>query len=190
MNQEEFSHCLAALEACWPNTVRPWSPGTVQTWEGLWMDLDVAAVLVAIQALATDGREFPPPPGLVRQQVIQLKMDLPTADEAWGEVRKQIAAVGSLRGTVRWQGKQDILIEPRWSNPLIGRVADNFGWDELCQSENPDATRAHFMQMWREAVGRQRSEQARTPMAAALLSQTGIALPNLSADRALGPVDE
>jgi len=174
MTRDEFAGCLRLIKAYWPHAGRDWTPEHLQAWESLLLDLELPVVLAAIQALAADGREWPPPPGLIRQRVVALTNPIPDGDQAWAEVQQQIRRVGSLRR----YGE-----EPTWSHPLIGRIADTLGWDQLCMSENQMADRAHFLRMWTEAVNRTGTADALPPAARQVLAGRGIEIPDLSINR-------
>lgn len=182
MTKDELSRCIALMEGYWPHGVRTWTPEAVEIWEGLLLDLDARLVATAIQTLATRGREFPPPPGLLRRQALELVSDLPNAEQAWGEVCEQIHRVGVYRG---WSGSREL----EWSHPLVGRLADSLGWEELCMSENQMADRAHFLKLWAAAVENEHAVENMPPAGKALLASVladkGLHLPNLNAQRAL-----
>lgn len=93
---------------------------------------------------------------------------IPEADAAWAEVQEQISRVGSKRGMEDWtQPKNEDGTQPThqpvWSHPVVGQLADSMGWDELCNSENVMADRAHFLKMYDDAAARNRREQNATP---------------------------
>lgn len=178
MTRDEFSRCLALIRSYWPHGTSSWHTDAIQAWESLLLDLDANLVAATIQVLATEGREWPPPPGVVRQRASQLVSALPSSDQAWGEVREQVRRVGSSRGTENWTTRT--VSEPTWSHPLIGEVADRLGWDSLCQSTNEMADRAHFLKLWEHAAAHQRTTEAMPPAARAALAAHGIELPNLS----------
>lgn len=172
VTRDEFSRCITLIRRYWPHGTASWSAEVFETWESLLLDLDHIATAAAIQTLATEGREWPPPPGVVRKKVCDLVNPLPSADQAWGEVREQIRRVGSTRGMA---GAPEVV----WSHPLVGQVADRMGWQELCMSTNEMADRAHFLKMWETASSRERTATALPPATRQALEARGIALPNL-----------
>lgn len=179
VTRDEFSRCIALIRRYWPHAGASWDADTIETWESLLLDLDTNPVAAAVQALAADGRDWPPPPGLVRRRACELIWPLPDADEAWGQVREQIRRVGSSRGVVHWPSGETV--EPVWSHPLVGEVADRFGWSALCQSTNEMADRAHFLRMWEQASASHRATTSLPPAARAALAAHGIELPDLRA---------
>lgn len=176
MTRDEFSRCVAMLEVYWPHGNAKWTVEAIELWEGLLLDLDAVSVAAAIQALAIDGRDWPPPPGLIRNRAIALANPLPGASEAWLEVCTWIRKVGSYRG---FRGFDEVV----WSHPLVGHVADTLGWDNLCQSENPMADRAHFFKLWEQTCERQRADAALPERTRRALDARRIHLPNLAFER-------
>jgi hypothetical protein len=51
--------------------------------------------------------------------------------DAWGDVIRAVGRVGRYR-------------EPRFADPAVTRAVAAIGWREICDSENHEATRAHF----------------------------------------------
>lgn len=177
MTRDEFSRCIALVGHYWPHGTNTWTADVLEAWESLLLDLDPYATAAAIQVLATEGREWPPPPGVVRRKAHDLTDPLPSADEAWGEIRDQIRRVGSTRGTLDYRTGD--VIQPAWSHPLIGQTADRLGWDQLCRSENEMADRAHFLRIWADTSTRQRTLTALPPATRTALAARGVALPDL-----------
>jgi len=173
----EFAACVVLLRRLWPHATDHLTADVLETWEGVLLDLEATHVAAAIHAFAVDGDRWPPPVGAIRKRALSLTAPVPEGDEAWGEVRRQIAVVGSKRGMLDFGTGR--VVEPVWSHPLIGEVADRFGWQELCMSENQMADRAHFLRMWGEASARRRTFDALTPAARAVLEAAGVRLPDL-----------
>ena len=60
---------------------------------------------------------------------------LPTAAEAWEEVSRLVNTVGPYRA-------------PVYSCDTVKRAAQAIGWRQLCEGDNPEADRAHFMRIY------------------------------------------
>ncbi len=71
-------------------------------------------------------------------------------DEAWALVVASFTTVGGYR-------------EFPDDHPLVAETVRAIGWTVLCQSDNPEADRAHFLQLYRGRVERARREDAATP---------------------------
>lgn len=184
MTKDEFSRCLALVRVYWPNGTKAWTAEAVTAWESLLLHLDVASVAAAIQVIAMDGKEWPPTPGQIAKRTLELTQPLPAADEAWKEVRFWVGRIGwSKYGQEDFRTGEKCL--PEWSNALIGRIVDAMGWQELCESENEVADRAHFMRMWAEASQHQTTLDHLPPAARAVLQARGVAIPDLSVPKEL-----
>lgn len=152
MTRDEMLQVMALVSVYWPHWQIPDTDDEadffVAAWERLLGDLDVAPVVAAIDALATEGERHAPGPGRVRSKAISLTQptEAPTEDEAWAEVKMMIRRVGSLV----YYDKHDRVLE--WSHPAIEQVVGSLGWKTLCESENEVADRAHFRQMYAERV--------------------------------------
>ncbi len=181
MTRDEFRRCVALVDAYWPHGGRAWTVEALDAWQALLLDLDAVHVAAAIVALAGDGREWPPPPGLIRRRCMDLTGTVPGADEAWGEVCDQVRRVGWTRGMESWNGGGRQVVEPGWTHPLIGALADRMGWDALCQSTNPMADRAHFLKLWDAAAERARIVEQLPPAAAEALAKRSLELPDMRA---------
>lgn len=183
MNQTEYATIIRRIKDMWPHGTKDWTADTLKSWEPLLQDLDPMHTVAAILAIASEGAKWPPAAGEVRRMALELASPMPTADAAWSEVTGWIAKIGTRRHTMDFATGD--ICEPVWSDPLIGRIADSIGWDQLCASENVMADRAHFLRMWAEAVTRQRAVDHLPPVAAAALAARGVPMLNLSADREL-----
>lgn len=70
---------------------------------------------------------------------------LPNVNDAWKEVRKNISVCGFYQ-------------KPQWSHELIEHSVSAFGWSELCNSENPEASRAHFFKIFDGELSRYKNK--------------------------------
>ena len=170
MTRDELKKVLETLADGWPNYKA--NRGTVRLAELLLLPFDVGPVMAALASYYVEGEAFAPTVGQLVQRAAALAegSDAPTADEALDEVWRAIAHVGAYR-------------TPEWSHPAVERaVAAYGGWQQVCANDNPDAFRAQFAKLYASARSRAGVQQA---VAAIGASWGGIALPNLSADRAI-----
>lgn len=153
MNDQQISLLIGLCSQWWPNWRSPESlPTMVVSWRQLLGDVDFDAGLAAISEHATSGEHFPPPVGVIRRRAIELAMpggSAPTVDEAWLEVRKEIARVGCFVPSV---GEPERVAT--FSHPSITAVVNSMTWLSLCTSTNEVADRAHFARMYAERVRR------------------------------------
>ncbi len=73
MTDGEFSEVLASWAAYWPAQAEIPTGAVASAWRELWADYTMAEVAGALRRLATDGREFPPPPGVVAKMVEDIR---------------------------------------------------------------------------------------------------------------------
>lgn len=153
MSGAEVVQLFALISTYWPNFHVPKGPEAAVAFREAWLrllgDLDNAAVVAAVDSLAAEARDFPPPPGVIRNRAVQLQVGPggPGMDEAWAEVQAEIARVG-------WTGALDPARKPLFSHPSITAAIEAMGWQTLCESENPMADRAHFLKLYGTATER------------------------------------
>ena len=103
-------------------------------------DIPDEALIQAVSEHIAHNDEFPTIAGLRR---LALAGQHPAPGDAWGEVVRQMQAVGRYR-------------TPAFSHPLITQAVDQVGgWQALCKSDNLVADRAHFLRIYEELVRRE-----------------------------------
>jgi len=166
MEDSSIAKLIATAKALWPSwTTAPQSGKEFEVYVGAWRtqlgDLDERFVLAGLSSLSSDGREFVPPVGLLRQTAIEMQRKaegtgLPTADEALREVKAAIDEHGSYGS-------------PRWSHRVIRDCVNAIGWREICMSQSPDTVRAHFLKMYAERAKVWNREDVAPPIVNELL---------------------
>lgn len=81
MTHSQWLRIAADVAARWPN--QPWPDATIAAYFEDLRDMDAEQVSVAVRALSRAGREFPPTSGMIRQQVVELTLDLPDWAFVW-----------------------------------------------------------------------------------------------------------
>lgn len=107
-----------------------------------WCDVigDLHYSLLRAAVIAEAGREFPPPVGIIRRRAMEIMLESrgdrsPSADEAWREVVTKLRQVG----------RQEF---PEWSHPAVEAAVRTIGWIWICDSENMDVLRSHFLRFY------------------------------------------
>lgn len=168
MTEREYTGVITLVSALWLNSA--WTADTAKAAESLLLDLDAGLVLAAVEALAAEGREFAPPPGVVRLRATTLAHPaLPELDQALKEVADAVSSVGIYR-------------TPEFSHPAIQAAVDAITWQEVCNSTNPEAFRAHFLRLY-GTTGERAKREAASPESVREL----VAGLDLRLDRVLGP---
>ena len=165
MKKTEVLKLVTVTKTLWPN----WKGAdtadelalAVDTWQAILDDIPTDLALAAVRSLATSGREFAPPVGVIRQKAVQLVSaatggNAPDVDEAWAEVRHATSSRGYMAG------------QPDWSHPAIAAAVHSIGWKDLCHSTNHDALRAHFFKVYGTAQARADAERDLPPAARAV----------------------
>jgi hypothetical protein len=152
VNKVDALKLIGAAQMLWPSwRDAPSTQRDVALMADVWLTVleDVPADLAyaALTVLAAEGREFIPPPGVIRRHAILLRArasgDLPPGvDEAWREVQTRVRKEGR-------HGWND-----DWSHPCIDETVQTMGWWQLCDGANQDSLRAHFRQFYTEATTR------------------------------------
>ncbi len=101
-------------------------------------DLPIEDVKAAMERCIREGRWFPKPVELREHACNACAADMLSAQEAWGVVQAAYYSVGRYR---------EFPVDSIGGTALKAAV-DAIGWDQLCNSENPDATRAHFFRVY------------------------------------------
>lgn len=169
MTDAEIAQAIAYCRVLWPHSrVADTEQATViLAWRGLVADLELRHVRAAIDKLAAEGREHAPPPGVIRRIATRFREDsqtgdLPSADEAWAEVLREISRVGY---TIELTGE-----ELQFKHPVIQAAVDALGWGYICRSTDHMADRAHFIRFYETACQRLAFEQAMPPSVRGLIS--------------------
>lgn len=156
MNRHEILKLVWTVKAHWAN-FQVFEGDLLQVQAAAWMDLldDISFdhARAAVAELDAHGREFAPTPGMIRAQALaRAGLGAPDFDQALAEAMLTARTVGRT-GT------------PEWSHPAIGNaVAALGGWSAFCNSENPEALRAHFRQAYETAAARADHEAVTPPV--------------------------
>lgn len=140
MNDNEIAKLVGLVHTLWPTFEA--MPETVPAWRLILRDLDYEPAKTAVIGLSTDGREFPPPVGMIRQRTLKaLGHGAPDVDQAVEEVMGAATYLGFAR-------------QPTWTHPAIADAVRAVGWDYVCYEPNQPAVRAHLRQAYESAAAR------------------------------------
>jgi len=137
MNDLTFKKGIAYIFKCFPVMEKSTDPEAVKVWRTLLSDMMDEEFVTGVIRLCRETREFYPGTNIVamiREHADKINHPIISAEEAWGEVMKQISSVG-FYGT------------PVWSDPIIKTAIQAIGWKILCHSDEQQlgVHRAHFM---------------------------------------------
>lgn len=140
--EQEIVDLLAVLSDAYPSsTIRP---GTIAVYATMLTDLSAEQLKVAVKLCIARCTFFPTVAELLDEikHLDDYAQSAPTAMEAWGAVCREVCRCGQY-----WRydiGGQ----KPNFGDPVIERVVQGMGYRALCESDNPEADRAHFLRAY------------------------------------------
>lgn len=149
MTFEQTCQLVAGVQALWPHIAL--ADDTPGVWHSLLEPFELADAEQAVRELAVQGREFPPPVGVLVKALADRATDIPEWDEAWAEIHRLIRRYGSY----------ELPPEDAFSHPVIAAFARP-AWQELCMGPAPgtDGHPTHEAQQ-REAYKAMRARASR-----------------------------
>lgn len=142
MTEDQVLEIVARIKDAYPRQVV--GLGTLAVYSQMLGDLPYAAANNAVRDLLASSRFFPTI-AEIRERVVALRLDAPAPEQAWGEVVTAFGYPGRTR-------------TPKWPHPLIGKAVDCLGWQEMCDSDNHESTRARFIEAYASISRRQMHE--------------------------------
>ena len=137
---EIISLVTIAIASC-PSAQEKDPEPIVNAWSLLLGDIPYEVAKAAVMKVCRSSRFFPSVAEIVdAAHELDPRTDkLPTAAEAWEEVKKLLSSVGPYVSERR---------PLKFSCLTVERATRAIGWQQLCGSENPEADRAHFMRIY------------------------------------------
>lgn len=129
MTRADALEVMAMLVAAWPTRQMP--PSAVDVFALALGDLDADETKAAVVQLV-QTRTFCPSIGEIRGAVVGARLKLPSAEQAWGIVRRAVSRVGVYRA-------------PVFDCDEVDGAVEDIGWDTVCNAPPGDApTRSRF----------------------------------------------
>lgn len=152
MNKKEFSKIVVGLKAAYPRFNMISTDEDALFWYQMLQDMNYSIVKNAVLDYISINT-FPPSIANIRglcteRYGIQIK----SYSEAWGTVQKAINTFGWDKPFEAYQTMDDLTVE----------VVRELGWNNMCQNDNPTATRANFREAY-EAKAREKQSQKQLP---------------------------
>jgi hypothetical protein len=154
MTPQEAGTIIALIAARYPTPMLP--EETLDFWAHLIEDLDYEqACAQAWYWFRSQPADERLEPAVLRRlvaaaQAAALAQPHLEPEEAWAFVTRAFTVTGRYRPFPR-------------THPLVADVVDALGWETLCNSDNPVADRAHFLQLYRARLERGRRAAAAAP---------------------------
>lgn len=151
MTRAEAARLLAWVAANHPQMQERDLRPTAELWCRMLADIPYELAERAVAKILATNR-FWPSVAEVREAALELSgTRIPTAAEAWGEVRAAIGAYGYYR-----PGEAMASL-----SPAVRQAVSHLGWSSVCQ-EDESIIRAHFLRTY-EACARREQELAVVP---------------------------
>lgn len=148
MTQAEVAKIVAVLLAAFPQSRA--TPQTSQVYERMLADLDYPAVNAAVERLLATAK-FMPTIAEIRETALTLAVgEQKPGGQEWGTVLK---AIGRW-GTYRVPG-----VDFKFDDPVTAQCVAAMGWENLCASENQQADRARFTELYDKLAVQERRKQ-------------------------------
>ena len=154
MTFEEFKVLAKAMKAVYVTDKFLPDADALRVWYQMLKDLDYLPTQAAIQKYMATNK-FPPTIAEIRASVNQVQTgETPDWGSGWYEVNRAIRRYGYCREA------EALNMLP----PLARAAAERIGWKDICMSENPEAIRAQFRQVY-ESMSKRETERLQIPPA-------------------------
>lgn len=132
-----------------------------EVWPQYLSDLDETLLMAAVQEHVTHSQWLPSIAEIRQAAVSLMRQASPagqSAIDAWGDVKRAIARVGSYN-------------VPSFDNPITARVVSRMGWREICLSEDPEGViRAQFERYYNGEMERAERQAQQSPAVAGFIA--------------------
>jgi len=115
-------------------------------------DIPVSVLIVVLDQCGAEMKWFPSVAEIREKARLLTSQDALPAFQAWAIVQKAFSET-------RWGHS------PEFNDPIIAEAVRCLGWNELCNSENQVADRAHFAKIYDQLVARRESDERLLPAA-------------------------
>lgn len=148
MTELQIKKLVAILVAAFP--AGKFTSDTVAIYERMLGDLDYALAQAAVERLLATAK-FLPTVAEIREAALTLSAgETRPGGEAWGEVLRAIGRYGYMRTPG---------VDFQFTDPVILECVRAMTWRELCDSENQEADRARFTELYDRLAKHHRSRQ-------------------------------
>ena len=145
MNIDQTEKLLMFLGSAYPKLIEGDAKDMVdrtKVWCLVMGDIDYdEAKAAAVKYIRSN--HYAPTPADIINLVKAARADVPTAEEAWAEVLRNLNPYRT----------------PQWSHQLIQDAVRTMGFLQLCNSENPSIDRAQFIKIYNNLRDRQHDRQ-------------------------------
>ncbi len=149
MTRQEVAKLVAVLLAAYPAARS--STGTSEIYERMLADLEYPLANAAVERLLATCK-FMPSVAEIRECALALAVgEQKPGGEAWGAVLELVGRYGSYR-----EPGVDFQVD----DPVLRKCISSLGWREICLSENQQADRARFIELYDKLSVQERRARA------------------------------
>jgi len=160
MTRDEFAQLQRLQLVLWPHARQQASTDHLEVVYELWSSLDAQEVQSALKALAADGREFAPPPGVIVQKVAHRQEPAVGFDEVW-QAFERANRLGAFHEIPRPDARARLASE---CSPGVLEFVERH-YRDYAMSGGPHGdpvgvVRAQLRALWEQGQARRQSEAA------------------------------
>ena len=160
MTRDEFAQLQRLQLVLWPHARQQASADHLEVVYELWSSLDAQEVQSALKALAADGREFAPPPGVIVQKVAHRQEPAVGFDEVW-QAFERANRLGAFHEIPRPDARARLAGE---CSPgvleFVERHYRDYAMSGGAHGDPVGVVRAQLRALWEQGQSRRQSEAA------------------------------
>jgi len=162
IDSAQFAKIIAMIAALYPRQFKA-DRLTIDAYYSILNDLPVDLLKAAVLHICGEGREWPPPAGVIRStafSLIEHNEGAITAGEAWQEARRILGDPSRYYPGIVAPGADD------FSDPAVYDTIQAIGAMDIARGSNDmiHTTRARFMDTFKTIKGRQRTSRTMLPV--------------------------
>ena len=168
MDKKEFAAWAMALNTYYPRFNPLPSKESMALWYRQLNDIDAKIAELILHKWAAQNK-WPPTIADIREEAAELiGGSIPDWGAGWQEVVRALGAYG------HWSPKEALESMSEITRETVKRM----GWNHICESENTEASRAHFRDIYNELAAKKKKQDQLPPEIKQLLSDTTKLLEN------------
>lgn len=163
MTKAEFKIWAMALKTYFPRWELLPNAAAMDLWYWELHDLDAEVATAALRKWV-NTEKFPPAVSEIRKLAKEIQGGpVPSWGDGWQEVSRAISRYGYMRETEALESM----------SPVTQEAVRRIGWRDLCFSENPEAIRAQFRQVYETCAKREEEDRNLPPSLKAMIYNIG-----------------
>lgn len=154
MTEEEFTKIAKAIRTYYPRENIMPNEQAIQLWYNELCDLEYAPTAAALRRWVSTQKWSP--------SIAELREATMTV--CYGQTRDWGAAWETVIDAVHAHGYYEYNAAMASLDETTRSVVDRIGWDNICLSENHEATRANFRMIYEQVTARKKEERQISPL--------------------------